>query len=566
MVTTDKQSCRIIVSLLEAHGVRHAVVSPGSRNAPLLVALSRSGTISTTVVVDERSAAFVALGLATVSGRAVALVCTSGTALLNYAPAVAEAYYRRVPLIVISADRPMEWIDQDDSQTLRQYEALSHYVKRSYDIPARCDDDNARWYCNRIVNDALLLAVTGRTAPVHINVQLDAPLGRMADCTVRPERVIDCVQPRADLPVAESRRLGDSIASPCRVLIIGGFMPPDEKLNRALAKLSSKSNVTVMCENLTNLHGDDFIDSIDSTLSVMSEEERQVMRPDMVITFGGAIVSRMIKQYLRDCKPARHWHVGITENTIDCFQALTTRVEMSPAIFFTQLASALQPHDAPSDYSCRWDAIRRRARKSHAAYVDTVPWSDLKAFSMLFDRIPRGWNLHFSNGTSIRYAQLFPSGGLHRCDCNRGVSGIDGCTSTAIGASMGYNGTTLLVTGDMSAQYDVGALACMEMPPRFKMIVMCNGGGGIFRFIDSTSALPECERYFAASAEFPARQLADAYGLAFFEASDESELRREWGGFAAETARPAMLAIHTPPMESAEVLRGYFTRETNKTT
>lgn len=563
MVTTDKESCRIIVSLLEAHGIREAVVSPGSRNAPLLVALSRSGAIHTTVVVDERSAAFVALGLGALSGRPVALVCTSGTALLNYAPAVAEAYYRRIPLIVLSADRPMEWIDQDDSQTLRQYEALSHYVKRSYDIPARCDDDNARWYCNRIVNDALLLAVTGRTAPVHINVQLDAPLGRTSACETRRERVIDCVQPRADLTVAEARRLGDSIASPCRVLIIGGFISPDEKLNRALIKLSRKPNVIVMCENVSNLHSDGFIDSIDSTLCVMTEAERQAMRPDIVITFGGAIVSRMIKQYLRDCMPDRHWHVGITENTIDCFRALTTRVEMSPAIFFTQLASALQPHGAKSDYASRWQSIWHCARASHSAYVDAAPWSDLKAFSVLFGRIPAGWNLQFSNGTPIRYAQLFPSGRLHRCDCNRGVSGIDGCTSTSIGASMGYKGVTLLITGDMSAQYDVGALACRAMSPRFKMIVMCNGGGGIFRFIDSTASLSECERYFAASAEFPARQLADAYGMAFFEATDEHALRRVWTAFASEADRPAMLAIHTPPRLSADILRGYFTRETN---
>lgn len=560
MITTDKESCLILVSLLEAHGVKRAVVSPGSRNAPLLVAMERSGTLETTVVVDERSAAFVALGLSAITGEPVAIVCTSGTALLNYAPAVAEAYYRKIPLIVISADRPMEWIDQDDSQTLRQFEALSHYVKRSYDIPARCGDENSRWYCNRVINDALTLAVTGRTGPVHINMQLDEPLGRLADHKTGRERVIDCVSPRADLSVCEARSLGDSIASPCRVLVVGGFIAPDEKLNRALVKLSRKPNVTVMCENISNLHCDSFIDTIDNVLSVMSPHEMEAMRPDIVITFGGAIVSRMIKRYLREYAPARHWHVGVTENTIDCFRSLTTRVEMSPGIFFTQLASAMQPHNHPSDYSSRWTKFRVRARAAHDAYVAAAPWSDLKAFDAIYRRLPQGWNMQFSNGTPIRYAQLFSSYKLHRCDCNRGVSGIDGCTSTAVGASMGYGGTTLLVTGDMSAQYDVGALACRALSPRFKMIVMCNGGGGIFRFIGSTSALPECERYFAASADFPARQLAEAYGFAFFEASDEASLNSCWRAFADESARPAMLAVHTPLQLSADILRGYFTR------
>lgn len=125
MECTDKISCNILVAMLVNHGVKEAVISPGSRNAPMVVALSRCPSIKTTVVVDERSAAFIALGKSAISASPVALLCTSGTAVLNYAPAVAEAYYRQIPLIVISADRPMEWIDQDDSQTLRQYEALA---------------------------------------------------------------------------------------------------------------------------------------------------------------------------------------------------------------------------------------------------------------------------------------------------------------------------------------------------------------------------------------------------------------------------------------------------------
>ena len=176
MKTTDKDSCLILVSLLVKHGVRHVVISPGSRNAPLVVALAQCDAIEKTVVIDERSAAFIALGKASIVDGAVALVCTSGTAVLNYAPAIAEAYYRKLPIVVVSADRPMEWIDQDDSQTLRQYEALSHYVKRSYNIPSRCDNDTSRWYVNRVVNDAMLCALSGRRAPVHINLQLAIPL------------------------------------------------------------------------------------------------------------------------------------------------------------------------------------------------------------------------------------------------------------------------------------------------------------------------------------------------------------------------------------------------------
>lgn len=245
MECTDKISCNILVAMLVNHGVKEAVISPGSRNAPMVVALSRCPSIKTTVVVDERSAAFIALGKSAISASPVALLCTSGTAVLNYAPAVAEAYYRQIPLIVISADRPMEWIDQDDSQTLRQYEALAHYVKRSYNVPADCREDNMQWYVNRVANDALICAVSGRKAPVHINLQLDEPLNGMT--SKMPERwlsrTITQVSPASVLPESEKMSLAGRIAKASGVLVIAGFHDPDPRLSEALQRLTRCGNV-----------------------------------------------------------------------------------------------------------------------------------------------------------------------------------------------------------------------------------------------------------------------------------------------------------------------------------
>lgn len=558
MDNTENFVSRCLVELMERHGITDAVVSPGSRNAPLLVALSRSNIIKTTVVIDERSAAFVALGIASVSGNPVAIVCTSGTALLNYAPAVAEAYYRRIPLIVVSADRPEEWIDQDDSQTLWQHGALSNYVKRSYDIPAYDTPEN-HWYANRVINDAILCATSGRTAPVHINVQLRAPLGSMTGNKLPQQRIINTIFPRTDLTVERSRELGRLIASPCKVMIVCGFHHPDKVLNSAINKLSKMPNIVVLTETLANLHGSDFIPAIDATLAVMSEQERQTMAPDVVITMGGALVSRHIKQYLRDIRPSEHWHVGITETTIDCFQSLTTRIEMEPSVFFRQLASAIQPHREVCDYANRWTQVRDRAYATLQGYVAKSPWSDMKAFSTFLPMLPRRWNVQYSNGTAIRYAQLFGNHDYHRCDCNRGVSGIDGCTSTAIGASVAYaSDVTLLITGDMSAQYDIGALACRAITPRFKMIVMLNGGGGIFRFVESTRNLDTLEDFFCVGGNIPLKELARGYGFSYYEANDEIQLRRVFHSFANDDDKPAILAIATPPKDSAEVLRGFF--------
>lgn len=293
MVNTLKEICRDLASQLAARGVRFAVLSPGSRNAPIVMALERHPDISTKVVIDERSAAFIALGYAAQSGEPVAVVCTSGTALLNYAPAVAEAFYRKVPLIVISADRPMEWIDQDDSQTIRQHEALANYVKASYNL-TDIELPNLKWYANRQINDALTVALTGRRAPVHINIQLSEPLTATTAVDSEKFRKIAVVEPEAVLPTAEARRLGTLLASPRKVMIVAGFNPPSPTLNRALRRLAALPNFIVLTETVSNLHANEFISRIDTTLSAMTEEERLQMAPDAVITLGGALVLSLI--------------------------------------------------------------------------------------------------------------------------------------------------------------------------------------------------------------------------------------------------------------------------------
>ncbi|MCM1076602.1 MAG: 2-succinyl-5-enolpyruvyl-6-hydroxy-3-cyclohexene-1-carboxylic-acid synthase [Bacteroides sp.] len=561
MLTTDKSSCNILADLLAAHGVRQAVISPGSRNAPLILAISRREELATHIVIDERSAAFIALGMSIQSGNPVALVCTSGTALLNYAPAIAEAFYRRVPLIVVSADRPQEWIDQDDSQTIWQQDALAPYVKRSCDLPAHTDFHNGEWVCNRLINDIMLEAINGRRGPVHINIRLDAPLNKIMNFTPGCSRVINMIAPEVELPTAEARAIGSKIASPRKVLIIVGFHEPDEKLNRSLVKLARLPNVAVMTETIANLHSPLFIDRIDSTLCRLTDEQRRLLAPDVVITAGGALVSRFVKEWLRNLDHVEHWHVGLSHTTVDCFRHLAMRIEMTPAVFLRQLASAMQIFRNHSDYGKLWHEAAERAKTIHDKYVDNSPWSDMKAFSFIIPHIPRRWNLHLSNGTPVRYTQLMDCSHIHRCDCNRGVSGIDGCTSTALGASVIYRDTTLLITGDMSCQYDIAAFASTLVSSRFKIIVMCNGGGGIFRFISSTSSLPELEKYFVVGTRLPLRQLADGYGFAYYEAHNFEELQQSLRNFISTDNRAAILAVFTPAVESAEVLKQYFQQQ-----
>lgn len=568
MINTSNVYCRQIVELLRAHGVRTAYCSPGSRNAPLLLAMEACEDIAKRVVIDERSAAFQAYGCALIEQRPVAVICTSGTAVLDYAPAVAEAYYSGIPLIVVSADRPKEWIDQDDSQTIRQYGVLDNIVKGSYDVRAIPEGrmgeytEQMQWNVNRTVNEAMLKALDGKPGPVHINVQLSDPLGGIMDIPLPDQRMVTMVSQSEALSQNTVRALAEEIAG-AKVMLVAGFYAPDHRLDKAVRTFASFSNVTVMGETLANLHEPQPLSTmIDAVLCDMTEEQMESLRPDIVISMGGALVSRMLKQYLRSYPPRSHWSLGHSNYFCDCFMSLSHRIDVAPAPFFRQLCGALRKYKCnhASDYSSRWLELRRKSLSMAREYIDRSPWSDLKAYDYLLSH-GKFDNIFVSNGTAVRYSQLIP----HLCHaeyCNRGVSGIDGSTSTAVGGAWAYTGTTSLLSGDMSWLYDSGASTLGDVPFDMRMVVFDNMGGGIFRFVKSTSEIPEdtLERYFCVRNLPSVVEIAEAYGIETMEAADLNQLKIGLRWLGEESDFPRLLIVKTPPRESAEVLSGYFTK------
>ena len=585
MTTTDKTSCRILSSLLQAHGVEEVVISPGSRNTPIILALDANKHIRKRVVIDERVAAFVALGIAQTSSRPVAIVCTSGTALLNYAPAVAEAYYQGLPLIVISADRPMQWIDQDDSQTIRQHDALSNIVKKSYDIPEfRADDSEMTWYANRVINDALLEACDRRRGPVHINIQLNQPLSDTIEVNESDERKISSLKTLATIDSSLLEPIISEIRGQ-KTLIIGGFHGLSNEINQSLRQLSMHDNIVVLTETISNVKGGNIYTNIDRIIAPLSEEELETLRPDIVISFGGALVSRYVKQFLRKCRPLRHFSIGYNHTTVDCFKSLTDRVDIAPETFFSLLVGTVRSNTDTQDkdrtvektkmatdevisYASLWKKHNADSLESHERFIAECPWSDLKAFSVVAETLQRSERRHvisLSNGTPIRYFQLFDGMNYSACYCNRGVSGIDGSTSTAIGTTIGIadiitDATSVLITGDMSFSYDIGALATKFIPDNFKIIVLNNSGGGIFRFIPSTARLPQLEQYFAVNPGIKIDKLAEAYDFAHFVADSQEQLEDVIDRFLSHEHK-AILEIVTPPDVSGEILRQYMNRK-----
>ena len=539
---SEKETAKILTELLVRKGVRRVLLSPGSRNAPLIISLTRRRELSCRVVLDERVAAYMAVGMAQQSGEAVALVCTSGTALLNYAPAVAEAFYQRLPLI--------------DSQTIRQYAALAPFVKASYRLPAELSCADERWYANRLVNEALNTALASPQGPVHLDVPFREPLYGIKTYSM-PERAIEAVPVVSTLPDAEARRLAAMLSSGKRVLIVASFAAPDAALASLLTRAAAFPQVVLLTESLANLPVGDAIPTIDRVLSVMPAD-LLAYRPDILITFGGAPVSRRLKRFLRENRPEEHWRLDTGGHIVDTMQSLTRHIRLAPSDFFAAVLPYWQP--AMCGYRDLWRALREEAARRHDAFLSSAAWSDFTAFSLLMPALPVGAAVQLSNGMTVRYAQMFEYPQVFRSDGNRGTSGIDGSLSTAVGAAIASNRPTVCIIGDMSFLYDAAALATGDLPPNLRIIVICNGGGGIFRTLAGVSELSESESCFETVRRVDVERYARLYGIDFYRAADAESLRNVLPRFFQETGRVAILAIETPRLLNAEVLKAYFSR------
>lgn len=558
MLNTDKWTCRYAALALAAFGVESVVTSPGSRNAPLLMAVSRHGGLRTLSVVDERSAAFIALGIAEISQRPVALVCTSGTALLNYAPAVCEAYHKHLPLIVISADRPEEWIDQADSQTMRQPGALSNFVKLSVDMKAEPADEDQKWLYTRRLNEALECALSGCPGPVHINIRISEPLAAQAEYHNEHFHRILVVTPPEKVSTTTARTLANDVRQK-NILIVAGFGAPDAALNKAISTLGRLPNVVVLAESLSNLHSDDVLQVSDSLFPGLSTEKAAGFVPDLLISFGGAIVSATLKRFLRQVDIAEHWHVGTERNLIDTFRHLSTAIQIPPSDFFPRFAGALnflnKNSTGISPFKKAWVERANRCGDMLRQRLQSASWNIATAIGKVIEAAPlSGMNLQLSNGLAVRVASMSCLDKFHRVDCNRGVSGIDGSTSTAVGASLAYKGgDTLLITGDMSFQYDLGALASNYLTSKLRIVLMNNGGGGIFKYIRTTRSLPEVDSLFRCHLNLDAKAIAGAFGLKYHHADSYESLQDAVPAFFAGSG-PAILEIATDARIDAAVL------------
>ena len=557
-MTSDHFAAAELARLCAAKGIRHVVISPGSRSAPLVIAFHQQREIACLQVIDERSAAFFALGMAQQLHAPVALICTSGSAVLNYGPAIAEAFYQRIPLLVITADRPEEWVDQGEGQAIRQQGVLALHMKRSVQLPRLTNDELARWHCGRLINeaiDATLLAVAG---PVHVNVPFTEPLyGTIEEGQAgRLSNLIAPVMTESFILPEHARWLIGQLSACRKVMVLAGQGVWSEGMKQQLMQLAALPQVSIHTEAISNLDDPAFITCIDRVIEAVNEKNMEALRPDLLITFGGAVLSKRVRTLLRQWKPSQHWNIDLGQRHYDTYQSLTHDIAVSPEVFFAQLAPSVQPRE--SLYRDGWKLLDETTRGTHHRLVSEAPFCDLSVFSTVLDRIPGDSAVHLANSTPARYAQLFDRVRGHRWFSNRGTSGIDGCTSTAVGAAFATQQPTTLITGDIAFCYDSNAFWNKHLSPLLKVIVIDNGGGNIFRYIEGPDKDAELLPYFEAPHTRNIEALVKGFELPYYHAKDQATLEACLDKLYGQHEKPAVLHITTDALTSPKVLRGYF--------
>ncbi|WP_297693453.1 2-succinyl-5-enolpyruvyl-6-hydroxy-3-cyclohexene-1-carboxylic-acid synthase [uncultured Eudoraea sp.] len=574
-------SAQSVVFHCKSRGIKNVVISPGSRNAPLVIGFTNDPYFSCYSIVDERCAAFFALGMAQHLKMPVIAVCTSGSALLNYYPAVAEAFYSDIPLVVISADRPAYKVDIGDGQTIRQESLFEKHIGYSANLkqdishatetvkkfdPSLFPKDytleqlqsKIQGFNDAQLNNALQAAIIQKS-PVQINIPFEEPL---YDIEENPElspfcSPLDLEKNNEDINFQDLAQIWNSCE---KKMIIIGVNDPGRINSEYLKTLANDDSVLVFTEVTSNVNNKNFFPSIDSIIAPIekSKDKDRLFRelqPELLITLGGLIVSKKIKAFLRQYKPKHHWHIN-NKKAFDTFFSLTKHIKTDENSFFEQFLEHII--ELPSNYFSKWNEVKHEYLTKREIYLDQIPFTDFLAFQIICCGIPKNYQLQLANSSTVRYAQLFDIDPSLSVFCNRGTSGIDGSTSTAIGSSIHSVNPTLLISGDLSFFYDSNGLWNSYIRNDFRIIVINNGGGGIFRILPGMENSQNFETFFETVQDLDLQSLCSLYNIAHLVAEDQNTLNTILSTFYMPSKTPVLLEVKTPRLLNDKILLSYF--------
>lgn len=529
-----------LAPFLEKMGAKQVVIAPGSRNAPLIQLFTSLEHFQCHSIVDERSAGYVALGMARQTGEPVVVLCTSGTAVLNLSPAVAEAFHQHLPLVVLTADRPREKIPQFNNQVTDQYAPYYNHSKGFFEFPAQSRSQEELQKDLLALEELLNEATQAPQGPVHVNFPLLEPL-----YVPLPEPVL---LRAGDTDPSTGSGSGEEFAFPKedlsdrKVLILAGMGNGQAEVRQALEQLTDRGQVAVVAENISNLVSGHFISVPELVLAGAGPDELKELVPDVVVTFGQQMVSKRMKLF-----------VNALEETE--FVLIPEKAEVLP---WLEALAGKMGKKSENQYSGKWQILEERECLRASAYLEAAPYCNLVAVQRILRRVPEGTVVHLGNSATIRNSQLVRArpGLCYRS--NRGTSGIDGTVSTAVGAAMVSKTPHLLLVGDLSFVYDSNALWNKNFPDNLKIIVLNDGGGGIFRLLDGPGGMEFFEEFSVTHHPVSLELLSQAFGRRFKRVEGKEELDAQLSVLFSKDGPLSVLEVDTTSAENSRIFKELF--------
>lgn len=548
---TELKSYQIVIALLKKYGIRHCVLSAGSRNVPFVHSVEEDPDFKCYSVVDERSAGYFALGLAQELNEPVVISCTASTASCNYWPPVAEAFYQGVPIIILTSDRDPRMLGQREDQMIDQVGMFNRHVKKAVNLPI-IYDKNDEIYCQRLVNEALLALNHKGTGPVHINVPMIS-YNNSFNVKILPK-----VTKFERLSVGEktellAEKLKELKAAKRILVACGQSSIHDIRLEKAISQFFTKYNSAIAVEYMSNLDiegGLNFNIAMDERY-ININKAKEIL-PDIIISFGGNIFSGVKDQLRKFPNQVNHWLIQEDGEVCDLFKNLTTIFECSPIEFFTYFNENSNGINNNEYYTILKE------------YVDSVQypefeWSHVYAIKNMVEQIKENSILHLSINDSIRIVNFFNLRRNIKTYANIGTFGIDGCLSSFLGqACASPNKQSYLVIGDLAFFYDMNALKLNSIGTNVHVLLINNQGGSEFYF-NKTWRNESSDLHTTARHYTRAEGWVKSNDIIYLSAGDKESYRDALKTFMREDLdKPVFLEVLSEMRKDAEVIHSFF--------
>jgi 2-succinyl-5-enolpyruvyl-6-hydroxy-3-cyclohexene-1-carboxylate synthase len=552
MYTNNLQILHLI-SLLKQFGINKVVISPGSRHYPLTHSLEADDYFQLYSVVDERSAAFFALGMIQECGEPVAICCSSGTASVNYSSAVCEAFYQKLPLLVITIDRLSAFLGQTEDQMIMQTNIYKGFINYECSLSM---NNNAidHWHSNRIINEALIHLSKKEKGPVHINIPIEQHHAAKFDTKLLPV-VRRIFHHNPEMYANQWNDLAQYLSNKKIIIIWGQSEPIPEELNQILDRLTSVINFVILTDNISNCKQKHAIVNTFTTLRAMSVQDQTDLAPDVVLSIGANFVFNLeIKGFLGAYKDElENWQINTGGEISDPYKRLTRVFEMSPLFFFRKVAEYSTPENNKDTYFNEWLAL------ANEVIEPDVPFSQLNMIGKLIKKLPKNSVLQIANSNAIRLAHLFSIDESIKCYCNRGVNGIDGCMSTAVGFAANSEKPVFYITGDLTFFYDMNAIWNRHLSKNFRILLINNEGGAVMHMPFAKENARELEKHTSAAHYISAKGWAESLGFSYVSVRSEEEADNAIASLTAiEIEGPVLVEVFTKKEEDVEIVKQYY--------